>query len=168
MSFFKHELSNFLDMYRSTGHFPTYSHWKRVVREHVRRNFRFRSVHHSPVTANILRVAKLRPDSLPLMQHLVRTLCAPASTDLTCEKCLSVSVNRPFHLVFECSQNNIEHKWVNFNSAISRVKPVLPELLSQTDRQLLLTYLDNTDATLNGVLKVEYYPNFLITCARHN
>ena len=32
-----YELSNSLDMYRSTGHFPTYSQWKRVVREHVRR-----------------------------------------------------------------------------------------------------------------------------------
>ena len=177
-----YELSNFLDKYRSTGHFPTYSQWKRVVREHVRRKehtewcartssddfFRFRSVHHSPVTANIWRVAKLRPDSLPLMQHLARTLCAPASTDHTCEKCSSVSVNRLFHLVFECQQNNIEHKWLNFNTAISRVKPVLPVLLSQTDRQLLQTYfLGNIDATLNCVLNVEDYPNFLITCARH-
>jgi len=89
------------------------------------------------------------------MQHQARTLCAPASTDLTCEKCSSVSVNRLFHIVFECSQNNIEHKWLNFNTAISRVKPVLPELLSQTDKQLQLTYLlGNIDATLNCVLNV--------------
>jgi len=128
------KLSNILDTYRSTGQFHTYSQWKRMVKEHLRRKeytewcartssddfFRFRSVHHSPVTANIWRVAKLRP----LMQHLVWTMCAPASTDLTCEKCSSVSVNRLFHLVFECSQNNIEHKWLNFNTAISYGVPL--------------------------------------------
>ena len=130
--------------------------------------FGFRSVHHSPVTANIWRVAKLCSNSLPLMQHLARNLCAPTSTYLTCEKCSFVSVYRLFHLVFESLQNKIEPKWLNFKTAISHVKPVLPELLSQTEMQLLLTYLlGNIDATLNSALNLEDHPNFLITCARH-
>ena len=78
---------------------------------------------------------------LGLTDDILQETPKRSSTDLTCEKCSSVSVNRLFHLVFECSQNNIEHKWLNFNTAISRVKPVSPELLSQTDKQLLLTYL---------------------------
>jgi len=121
MSFFKHRKFQTILTLTDIHDISLHVRNGHVVRKHLRQKsytercvrtsfddvFRFRSVHNNPATANICRVAKLRPDSLPLMHHLVRTLCAPASLVLMCEKCAFVGVNRLFHLVFECPLNDV-------------------------------------------------------------
>ena len=127
----------------------------------------FREVQTQLRMSSIWSVAKVRPDSLPLMKLLAKCCCQRATNASTeCRFCSHKCSIEIEHLMFECTLNDNIRKLHSFQNNVALINIQTYNFLNSVPKHRLVHYIfGRIDDDLTKTLDVDTYPNFMIVCA---